>query len=64
MTFMPLYTFTCLDPECGHKADQLRKVDDRDAPITCGECGGNMIRVTALPSDAVFKGSGWTPKHY
>jgi putative FmdB family regulatory protein len=61
---MPMYSYECLAEDCKHKSDQLRKVDDRDAPITCGECGGNMIRVTALPSDPRFKGEGFTPKFH
>ena len=59
---MPVYSYQC--EECGHKADRLRKMEDRDAPISCGECESEMIRVTALPSNPQFKGEGFTPKFH
>jgi putative FmdB family regulatory protein len=59
---MPVYSYEC--EECDHKSDRLRKMEDRDAPITCGECGSEMIRVIALTSDPQFKGGGFTPKFH
>ena len=59
---MPLYTFTC--EECGHTADKLRKLEDRDAPLTCGECGGECIRVVAKTANPRFVGSDWTEKFH
>jgi putative FmdB family regulatory protein len=59
---MPLYEYSC--EECPHKATHLRKMEDRDAPITCGECGSEMIRVVALTGDPRFNGDGFTPKFH
>ena len=59
---MPMYEYECED--CGHSADKLRKLEDRDAPIECSECESKMIRVTSIPAPAQFKGTGWTPKHF
>jgi putative FmdB family regulatory protein len=59
---VPVYSYEC--EECGHKADRLRKMEDRDAPISCGECESEMIRVTALPGNPQFKGEGFTPKFH
>jgi hypothetical protein len=39
-------------------------MEDRDAPITCGECGSEMIRVVALTGDPRFNGDGFTPKFH
>lgn len=41
---MPVYKYEC--EECGHTADKLREFKNRDAPLTCGECGSDCIRVT------------------
>lgn len=61
---MPVYSYECLDEQCKHKSDKLRKLEDRDAPLTCAKCGGEQVRVTALPSPAHFKGTGFTPKFH
>lgn len=59
---MPVYSYEC--ESCKHKSDKLRKLEDRDAPLTCGECGGEQVRVTALPSEPRFRGDGFTEKFY
>lgn len=59
---MPVYEYTC--NECGHKSEKLRKMEHRDEPLQCGECGGESVRVISKPSDPHFSGSGWTPKFH
>lgn len=41
---MPLYTFTC--PKCQRQTEEVRRYDDRDAPVTCGKdgCTGELRR--------------------
>ena len=51
---MPMYEYECED--CGHSADKLRKLEDRDAPITCSECESKMIRVTSIPASETIAG--------
>lgn len=42
---MPVYKYEC--EECQHTAERLRSLEHRDEPLTCGECGGECIRITA-----------------
>lgn len=39
---MPLYRYVC--EECGYEKIEMRSVDDRDKPLGCEECGGEMRR--------------------
>jgi putative FmdB family regulatory protein len=59
---MPMYSYTCT--QCGHTADQLRKLEDRDEPIECSVCESTMIRVVAKTSPPKFIGDGFTEKFY
>lgn len=38
---MPRYGFVC---ECGHKTSRMRRMERRDAPVECQECGEPMLR--------------------
>jgi putative FmdB family regulatory protein len=59
---MPRYIYTC---ECGGEKEELRRISERDDPVTCPECGGEMSRVlfveTARPQ---FKGPGFYETEY
>jgi putative FmdB family regulatory protein len=58
---MPIYSYEC--NLCKYKFDELQKVDDKPLK-TCPSCKETALRkVIALPH-VVFKGNGWTPKHY
>ena len=64
---MPLYSYSC--DNCGHTADKIRNLEDRDSPIECSVCKeaereSKMIRVTALPANPQFKGTGFTSKFH
>lgn len=48
---MPLYEYTC--PACGHRAEKVRPVADRDCPLlcTCNDLEGTpMQRVLTAPA--------------
>ncbi len=48
---MPRYEYTC--ENCGCKAEEVRPMDERRAPLYC-KCGGCMVLV---PSAGYFTGS-------
>jgi putative FmdB family regulatory protein len=62
---MPMYSFECT--QCGHRADKLLHVGERNEPIECSKCKdagreSTMIRVVALTGEPRIQGG--TPKHY
>lgn len=64
---MPTYVFKC--PKCGLELEQLMSMGEfaqTPAPMCCAEgCDGQQrMRVQLQPAGLVFKGTGWTPKHY
>lgn len=59
---MPLYSYEC--EKCKHIADKLRKFDERDEPLKCGECESEMVRVIAKPAPHKWNTTGGTPKFY
>lgn len=59
---MPMYSYSC--EKCGKTADKLRKLEERDEPIKCGDCGGDAIRVIAQTAPPKFSGPGFTPKFH
>ncbi len=64
---MPLYSFSC--DTCGHRADKLIRLQERNEPIECSKCleegrESKMIRVVALTGQPKFSGDGFTPKFY
>lgn len=63
---MPNYTYKCENEKCEKChiiVEQARKVDDRNKEELC-ECGKPLVRVTALTSQPVFRGGGFTEKFY
>lgn len=59
---MPMYTYKCSN--CGHTADKLMTLKDRQDSIKCSKCNSKALRVTAIPAPANFKGKGWTEKFH
>jgi putative FmdB family regulatory protein len=57
---LPMYEYKCND--CGKTATKLRKMDDRDQPIECGDCGGKSIRVASTTGRPNIKGG--TPRFH
>lgn len=57
---MPIYVYEC--QFCDNVEEVIQKMDD--PPLTkCGECGGELKKVMA-PSNAHFKGVGWSGDGY
>ena len=48
---MPLYNYRCRE---GHITEDLRKYDKRNAPMVCGECGGNAFATPSTPGSIKF----------
>ena len=60
---MAMYEYECAD--CGAKFTEIRKVEERDAPIQCNTCGSeNTTRVVVQPTNFELKGSGWAKDRY
>jgi putative FmdB family regulatory protein len=58
---MAIYEYRC--EACDHSFEELQGVKD-DPLKKCPECGKlKLFRLLGTPA-LVFKGSGWTPKHY
>lgn len=45
---MPMYEYEC--PDCGKVVEEIRKVNDRDNPTQCPECGSFMIKKVSVSS--------------
>lgn len=39
---MPLYTFRCTDEKCNHSEEKIVKIADRENPLPCTKCDGEM----------------------
>jgi putative FmdB family regulatory protein len=61
---MPLYNYKCNNEDCNHEAVKLVKMDDRNEPIECSQCGSISVRITSIPAPPQFKGNGWTETFY
>ena len=48
---MPLYKYRC--SSCENTFEELRRMDDRNKPISCPECGANS-ELTLSPNAKVF----------
>lgn len=58
---MPTYSYRC--NHCGHEFDRFQKMSDE--PIKkCPKCKKKPKRLISGGSGIIFKGSGWTPKHF
>lgn len=57
---MPTYSFRCAN---GHECDRWRLIEDRDLPVMCPECEGDMTRQPAAPGFAL-RGSGFHSVDY
>lgn len=59
---MPRYSYEC--SKCNNQKELTLKVDDRDKPVECDDCGSQMARITALTAPPRFNGTGFTPKFH
>lgn len=48
---MPLFAFRC--PE-GHTSEALRRIEDREKPQECPECGRSCVPILTAPSQIRF----------
>lgn len=58
---MAMYEYECV--KCKEVAEKMRKVAERDNPVTCVKCGLPMQRIISL-GNFVLKGGGWYASGY
>ena len=60
---MPTYDYEC--KECGYIHEEVQRITDK--PLTdCPSCKekNSLERLISRIGAIIFKGDGWTPKHY
>lgn len=58
---MPFYEYEC--DVCKHKFEKFQGIKEEPLML-CPKCDKKMLRrIFGVPA-LIFKGSGWTPKHY
>lgn len=52
---MPTYNYICRRNDPSHPVTQsrVRRIEDRDEPLTCLVCGGKMRRILTAPAVVV-----------
>ena len=58
---MPIYEYAC--PDCGEVTEKLRKVSEREDPVSCSKCGG-ATKKKVSESSFQLKGGGWYKDGY
>lgn len=59
---MPTYDYAC--GNCGQEFEQSQKMSDPPLKV-CPLCDEEALkRIIKSPPSIIFKGTGWTPKHY
>lgn len=58
---MPTYSYIC--DHCKHTFDVFQKMSDKHTE-ECPKCKKKPRRLISNGIGVIFKGSGWTPKHY
>lgn len=53
---MPIYEYSCTNPDCQHVTEKLVMRYETDGEIQCGECGGCAMQVFSLPSPVQWGG--------
>ena len=53
---MPIYEYTCI--KCNETREYLILNEDKDKPISCVKCGGELKRVISQSSFRLI-GDGW-----
>lgn len=54
---MPLYDYACED--CGHVDEVSRRMSERNSPMECGQCGGQM-KLAFTKTEFLLRGGGWS----
>jgi putative FmdB family regulatory protein len=49
----PLYRYECVDPECGHVHEEIRKYLARRRPAVCPDCGQRAHYIISAHHQAV-----------
>jgi putative FmdB family regulatory protein len=57
---VPVYEYWC--PDCAELTEELRKIEERDHPMSC-PCGGSGVRQVSHTSFQL-KGGGWYADGY
>lgn len=57
----PFYQYQC--QSCDHKFEELQKISSKPL-ILCPVCEESQLRRLPGTPGIIFKGTGWTPKHY
>lgn len=47
---MPVYEYACTAPDCEHRASDFRRIEFRNTPMHCDQCGGTMERAIERPN--------------
>ena len=58
---MPTYDYKC--PKCDKVQERFHGMNEIPTVI-CEQCPAVMIRMVGAGSGIIFKGDGWTPKHF
>jgi putative FmdB family regulatory protein len=58
---MPTYDYKC--NKCDKVQERFHGINETPTVI-CEKCSAVMIRMIGAGSGVIFKGDGWTPKHF
>lgn len=58
---MPFYDYRC--DKCNYRFEQLQKMSDEPL-LDCPQCKSKSLRRLIYAPAIIFKGAGWTPKHF
>ena len=58
---MPTYVYECIN--CKKVEEHFHSIKSEEV-ILCSKCSHKMTRLISGGSGVIFKGDGWTPKHF